>query len=401
MAVLLLSATLAHAQGTQLLVSNVQVTQRPFTALLDITYDLETVGDIAVTVNLFLSTDGGTIYPNLCRAATGDVGAGVLPGTARHIVWNAGTDFPGFSSATCLLRVTADDAANMSNFVYVAPGTFMMGSPVGEYGHQADETQHQVTLTHGIYVKTTQVTNQQYMDLAQWAYDNGYATATSVGLRDHLDGSTTTLLDLVPEDSEIFFSSGVFSCSNPDHPVKYVSWYGSVAYCDWLSLQQGLTRAYSHANWQCNGGSPYGAVGYRLPTEAEWEYACRAGTQTPFNTGSCLDAATEANYNGTYPYTGCLSGPYPGWTVPVGSYPANAFGLYDMHGNVWEKCNDRYGAYGGTVTDPVGPTTGSTRVYRGGNFYAAAVYCRSAFRSSSTQISSEVWTGFRPVRTAN
>jgi hypothetical protein len=161
---------------------------------------------------------------------------------------------------------------------------------------------------------------------------------------------------VVPEDSEIFFSSGVFSCINPNHPVRYVSWYGSVAFCDWLSLQQGLTRAYSHANWQCNG---------------------------------------------TYPYSGCLSGPYPGWTVPVGSYPANAFGLYDIHGNLWERCNDRYGTYGGTVTDPVGPTTGSTRVYRGGNFYAAAVYCRSAFRSSSTQISSEVWTGFRPVRTAN
>jgi formylglycine-generating enzyme required for sulfatase activity len=400
MAVLLLSAALAHAQGTQLLVSNVQVQQRQFTAMYDITYDLETVGDLPVWVSLFLSTDGGTSYPNLCLSVTGYVGAGVLPGTSRHIVWNVGTDFPGFSSLTCRLRITAYDGENVDDFVYVVPGAFMMGSPTTELGRYSNETQHQVTLTHGIYVQTTEVTNQQYMEMAQWAYDHGYVSATSTYLYDNLDGSTL-ILRFLGVYYEVAFSEGVFSCRDPTHPVNWGTWYGSVAYCDWLSLQQGLPRAYSHSTWQCNGGSPYTAAGYRLPTEAEWEYACRAGTQTPFHTGSCLDAGTEANYDGRYPYTGCPTGPYADLPVPVGSYPANAFGLYDMHGNLWEWCDDWYGLYGGTVTDPVGPGAGSIRVIRGGSWAYSAQNCRSAIRYNNAPPFAARYIGFRPVRSAN
>jgi formylglycine-generating enzyme required for sulfatase activity len=406
MAVLLLSATLAHAQGTQLLITNVQVQQRQFTATWDVTYDIATVGGIAVAVSLFLSTDSGATYPNLCATVTGDVGAGVLPGSGKHIVWNAGADFPGLSSPTCRLRVTADDAANLDDFVYVAPGTFMMGSPTTESGRYSDETQHQVTLTHGVYVQTTEVTNQQYMEMAQWAYDHGYVTATTSGVYDNLDGSTQRLKSLGSGGFEMTFSGGIFSCTNPTHPVKYVTWYGSVAYCDWLSLQQGLPRAYSHSTWQCNSGNPYTATGYRLLTEAEWEYACRAGTQTPFSTGSCLDAGTEANYWGIYPYTGCPAGPDVGWTVPVGSYPANAFGLYDMHGNVFEWCNDWFALYGGTVTDPVGPGSGDYRMLRGGVWRSEAPECRSACRTADGPYPEDpydvyVYVGFRPVRSAN
>jgi formylglycine-generating enzyme required for sulfatase activity len=287
-------------------------------------------------------------------------------------------------------------------FVFIPAVTFTMGSPTTEPARFTNETQHQVTLTHGIYIQTTEVTNQQYMELAQWAYNHGYATATSACLYDNLDGSTQ-ILKYLGSEYEMTFNAGVFSCINPTHPVQYVSWYGSAAYCDWLSLKQGLTRAYSHITWQwqCNGGSPYTASGYRLPTEAEWEYACRAGTQTPFNTGSCLDAGTEANYHGVYPYTGCPTGTYAGWTVPVGNYPANAFGLYDMHGNLFEWCNDWYALYGGTVTDPVGLGAGSYRVVRGGYWYYFAQYCRSAFRYFSDPYYADESLGFRPVRSAN
>jgi formylglycine-generating enzyme required for sulfatase activity len=194
MAVLLLSVALAHAQCTELLVYQVQAAQLPGTALVDVWYKLQTVGGEPVTVRLFLSTDAGTSYPFLCQAVTGDVGAGVLPGISRRIVWHAGTEFPGFSSTICRLRVTADDGVNLNNFTYVGPGTFTMGSPTNEPGRFSDENQHQVTLTHGIYVQMTEVTNQQYMELAQWAYDQGYVTATSSSLRDYLDGSTQELL---------------------------------------------------------------------------------------------------------------------------------------------------------------------------------------------------------------
>ena len=404
MTVLLLGATLAQAQGTQLLVSNVQAQQRPFTAIWDVMYDLETVGDIAVTVSLYLSTDSGASYPNLCAAVSGDVGADVQPGTGKSIVWDAGADFPGLSSATCRLRVTADDGQSdvPAGFVAIGPGTFMMGSPTTEVSRYTNETQHQVTLTHGIYMQATEVTNQQYRDLVQWAYDNGYVTATSASVRDALDGSTQELLDLDGYYCEISFSGGTFTvdAGKANHPVLEVTWYGSVAYCDWLSLQQGLPRAYNHSTWECNAGNPYTATGYRLPTEAEWEYACRAGTQTPFNTGSCLDAGTEANYYGPVPYTGCPTGPYLGWTAPVGSYPANAFGLYDMHGNLWEWCNDWYGTYGGTVTDPVGAGAGYYRVIRGGFWSSLAQNCRSANRNYYYPNYSVNYFGFRPVRSA-
>jgi len=396
---------MAQAAGTQMLVFNVQAQQRQFTATWDVTYDLESVGDIAVTVSLSLSTDSGATYPNLCATVTGDVGAGVLPGVGKHIVWNAGADFPGLSSPTCRLRVTANDGyvEAPAGFVAIAAGTFMMGSPTTEPLRNLDETQHQVTLTHGLYVQTTEVTNQQFRDMAQWAYDSGYVWANGGGLFDKLDGQTTLALKFFGPGYDMTFEAGVISCTNPNDPVRHVRWFGAAAYCDWLSLQQGLPRAYNHSgsNWQCNGGSPYTAAGYRLPTEAEWEYACRAGTQTPFSTGSCLDAVTEANYFGTGPYTGCTTGPYLGLPVPVGSYLANAFGLYDMHGNLFEWCNDWYGTYDGTVTDPVGVTVEGERVFRGGSWNRAANYCRSAYRFRGNPWVQSDQLGFRLVRSAN
>jgi len=134
-----------------------------------------------------------------------------------------------------------------------------------------------------------------------------------------------------------------------------------------------------------------------LPTEAQWEYACRAGTTTPFNTGNCLNS-TQANYNAINPYPSCSKGEYKGEVVPVGSYAPNAWGLYDMHGNVWEWCADWYGSYSsGSQTNPTGPSSGTGRVLRGGSWSNNAGICRSANRSGDTPDIRYSICGFRLV----
>jgi sulfatase modifying factor 1 len=354
------------------------------------------------------------------QSGTGDLSLADMTAGDYTLTWGAVPNWTTPSPAVVTQPLAVDgtltfsgvyiqDAGVPLGFVSIDAGTFTMGSPADEPGHDpwefGDETQHQVTLTHGIYIQTAEVTNQQYMELAQWAYDHGHCTATSASLRDALDGSIQELLKLDGGYCEISFSGGTFTVDvgKASHPVMNVTWYGSVAYCDWLSLQQGLPRAYDHATWQCNGGNPYTAAGYRLPTEAEWEYACRAGTQTAYNTGACLDAGTEANYDGGYPQADCSYGPYVGWTVPVGSYPPNGYGLLDMHGNVYEWCNDWYGmgTDGGVVTDPAGPGAGYFRVLRGGSFGLGARHCRSAERYYNGPSYAYHLFGFRSVRSSN
>jgi formylglycine-generating enzyme len=128
-------------------------------------------------------------------------------------------------------------------------------------------------------------------------------------------------------------------------------------------------------------------ITYGLPTEAQWEYAARAGTTTAFYFGDQL-STDQANYNGNYPMPGGSKGEYRDKTVPVGSFPANAWGLYDMHGNVHEWCQDWYGKYpSGPVTDPTGPSSGAYRVLRGGSWNSFARYCRSAFRDDIHPVS--------------
>jgi formylglycine-generating enzyme required for sulfatase activity len=276
------------------------------------------------------------------------------------------------------------------DFVLIPADTFLMGGGAV----------HTVILTAPFYMSATEMTNRRFADLAQWAYDNGYCTATGGGIVDALDGSTALLMNFGSGGCDISFAADTFAVTpgRDEHPVRCASWFGAAACCDWLSLREGLRRAYDHSTWQCNDGDPYDARGFRLPTEAEWEHACRAGTRTVFNTGDCLDSATEANYNGTQPYTGCPAGPYEGDIVPVGSYLPNGFGLYDMHGNLWEWCNDWYADYpGGDETDPVGPLDGETRIVRGGAWGYQASHCTSAIRSWNPP-SDSIWLlGFRPV----
>ncbi len=165
--------------------------------------------------------------------------------------------------------------------------------------------------------------------------------------------------------------------------MLHVSWNDAVAYCQWLSQKCGQY--------------------FRLPTEAEWEYACRSGTETPFNTGENL-TTEQANYDGNFLYRNNSKGVFRKQTVPVDFFEPNGFGLYNMHGNVWEWCGDCYGSdyyeecrKAGVVSNPQGPETGSNRVLRGGSWYGNAQNCRSAYRNRGNPGSRGDDVGFRLV----
>ncbi|MBM3914324.1 MAG: formylglycine-generating enzyme family protein, partial [Sphingomonadales bacterium] len=222
--------------------------------------------------------------------------------------------------------------------VLIPAGTFMMGSPKTEQDRGSNEILHQVTISNPFYMGKYQVTQKEWQ--------------TVMG-------------------------------NNPSHfkgarlPVEQVSWDDAMAFCAKVKQQTGQA--------------------IRLPTEAEWEYACRAGTTTPFHFGKELNG-TQANCDGNSPYGTTTKGPYLGKTSAVGSYPSNAWGLHDMHGNVWEWCSDWYGEYPDIrTTDPQGPQKGDVRVLRGGSWYGFPVRCRASYRSRGNPGNRLSYYGFRVI----
>ena len=236
-----------------------------------------------------------------------------------------------------------------SNMVRINGGTFMMGSAASEAGRDSDEgPRRQVTISPFLMGRH-EVTQKEYQEV--------------MGVNpSHFSGDTL--------------------------PVEMVSWFDAIEYCNRLSQREGLTPAYTISG---SGDSRtvrwnQSANGYRLPTEAEWEYAARAGTTTPFNTGENI-TIQQANFNNSR-----------GRTAPVGSYAANAWGLHDMHGNVWEWVWDWFGTYPSNAQiDPMGASSGSDRVSRGGS-WGAAGNVRSANRSCYTPSRRCNNLGFRVVR---
>jgi len=283
--------------------------------------------------------------------------------------------------------------------VAVAAGSFTMGGAGGYCGIN----EHGVTLTHDFSIGQHEVTNQEFLDGLRWAHARGYVTVVDGEVRDTLDGSDEVLMDLDDPDCEIGFADGAFALRdggwgiNPHHPVIEVRWYGAVCYCDWLSLREGLPRAYVHAgDWPCNGGDPNGAAGYRLPTDAEWEYAARYPDDRPYPWGDQLPDCTLTNF-------APLEQPCVGWGVPVGSYPAGTseLGLTDLAGNVFEWCNDWHECDLGWAaqTDPPGPVTGTRRVLRSGGWVCQTVNVLATSRSDFAPTGASNHVGFRVVRT--
>ncbi len=237
----------------------------------------------------------------------------------------------------------------VTNMVFISPGSFIMGSPSSEVGRGADEgPQTVVTLSRGFWMGKYEVTQEDFLAVtgSNWVQFPG-----------------------------------------PKLPVDFSNWTDATNYCHLLTERE-----------TASGSLPAGYV-YRLPTEAEWEYACRAGTTTAFGVGDGSSlSSTQVNFDGGFPYGGAATGPFLGRTTVGGTYMANAWGLCDMHGNVWEWCQDVYGPYpGGQVTDPKGAATGSLRVRRGGGLTSVGFGCRSAKRDSRTSFYRSVGQGFRVV----
>ncbi|MEM7391058.1 MAG: SUMF1/EgtB/PvdO family nonheme iron enzyme, partial [Verrucomicrobiota bacterium] len=223
---------------------------------------------------------------------------------------------------------------------WISPGTFMMGSPEDEPGRYDDETRHEVRLTRGLWLFDTACTQ------ALWKAVMKAEPSRFKGLR---------------------------------RPVENVSWN------DCQTFLSAINRRVP-------------GLDLELPTEAQWEYACRAGTESPFSFGSQINPDL-VNYDGNYPYAGGEKGLYRRETVDVGSLPGNRWGLYEMHGNVWEWCADYHGSYPeGPQVDPAGPESGSDRVFRGGSWAHDARSVRAAYRNWYEPDNRSIYLGFRCAR---
>jgi len=287
------------------------------------------------------------------------------------------------SQTTGNLTLDLGGGATMK-LVLIPAGKFMMGSPATEKDRDGDEVQHEVTISKPFYMGITPVTVDQF---AAFVKDSGYKTDAekdggSFGLEIKDGTLTVKKVDGCSWRSPSFDQKG-------DHPVVQVSWNDARAFCDWLSKKSGKTVV--------------------LPTESQWEYACRAGTKTTYLWGdnpddgkgwaNCADQSLKKKLpNAPAAWT------FFNWddgfvfTSPVASFKANAFGLYDMTGNVWQWCGDWYGDYpGGAVTDPTGPASGFLRVLRGGSWINFTDVCRSAYRNFYNPGIRNYFYGFRVV----
>lgn len=286
------------------------------------------------------------------------------------------TEDGGFT-AQCEVTVTEDNSFS-GETVLIQAGTFMMGSPETEESRLDDETQHQVTLTKDFRMSIYEITNSQFCVFlnSTGVPESGIGTVTYVDNGSEVTEEKTLVLDSSKDagvgglyDHGVNYNSmtGMWEpvSGYEDHPVIFVSWFGATAYAAW--------------------------VGGALPTEAQWEYACRAGSDAPYHFGSVISSVNDYGWI----YTSGMP-----TTHEVGQKKPNAYGLYDMIGNVSEYCSDWFGEYPSEpVVDPEGPLKGTERCVRGSSIFDNVLFCRSAFRNSyePDKTGAGGWVGFRVV----
>jgi len=322
------------------------------------------------------SSDGGRNYRLPMKTVSGDVGKAVRPGSNKKIIWKALKDAGELEGDEFVFEVEAVSGPGKEfvnsigmKFALIPAGSFMMGSPSSEDGRGSDEKQHRVTLTKGFYMGATEVTVGQWRSFTQ---NTGYRTEAETG------GGAYIWTGKKWEKKKGYYWDNPGFSQTQKHPVTCVSWNDAQKFIKWLNQQEGGNK-------------------YRLPSEAEWEYACRAGSTSRFCFGDSDGSL------GQYAWYNSNSSKK---THPVAQKKPNAWGLYDMHGNVWEWCQDSCDYDKGVVTDTyydgvVDPVckSGSSRVDRGGSWGGDARYCRSANRYGDTPDFRRGRLGFRLART--
>ena len=344
-----------------------------------------TQGIAATSVSSSVPYTGGNggIYAEQTIASTGVTGltatlssgtllsgAGALTFTITGTPATSGTASFALSigGQTCTLTRTVNTGGSGPLNIETAlipAGIFTMGSPTTEPGRLTDEVQHQVTLS-AYRMSKYETSNAQFA---------AFLNARNVGSNGEDALGPFPNFELIYENPTfglIWTGTQWQPVSGKENfPVPNVTWYGAYAF--------GVF------------------AGGRLPTEAEWEYACRGNTSTAYSTGACLNY-TQANYRWDLPLPGCNNSntTYPNETQAIDSYSPNAYGLYNMHGNLFEWCSDHYGPYSTLPqTNPTGPSVGPYRVLRGGGYANNGITCRSAMRSSTGPVTGSNYFGFR------
>ena len=403
--------------GVEPVVSNVRTQQRAGTDLFEITYDLVDTDTTNLTVKVAISTNNEAAwFAPASNNLNGAVGYyRVSPGKGKTIVWQGGRELPSQLFPSVRAKITVSDtpppllymvinlsggtAATSYPVTYyatsnaipggansdaykttnllmrlVSNGNFTMGSPTNELGRYASETQHKVTLTEDFYIGVFQVTQRQW--------------------------------ELVMGNKPSYFANVTYYASRPVDQISYYDIRENPNNSDDPVVDWPASSAVSAPSFMGKLRAKTGLTTLDLPTEAQWEYACRGGATTALNSGYNLTSATNDArvaavgrywYNGGNGFT--ADGTTSVGTAKAGTYLPNAWGLYDMHGNLKEWCLDWNSNYPEAVIDPPGAVSGANRVVRGGCWQDYAFYCRSAARSSSRPDNRNYGYGFRVART--